>query len=117
LIEDFVRQGKIAADTRVPFVRVGMAVATRAGRGKPDISSVDAFKRALLESKALTYVPGGEVAVQLERAIERLGIAEQLKSKSKPKPQANGALPLSLSLTARRICSFPHQHHRRHSRP
>lgn len=94
LIEEFVRQGKIAADTRVPFVRVGMAVATRAGGGKPDISSVDAFKRALLESKAITYVPGGEVAVQLEHAIERLGIAEQLKSKSKP--QANGALSTKL---------------------
>jgi molybdate transport system substrate-binding protein len=94
LIEEFVRQGKIAADTRVPFVRVGMAVATRAGGGKPDVSSLDAFKRALLEAKAITYVPGGEVAIQLERGIERLGIAERLKPKSKPQP--NGALSTKL---------------------
>jgi molybdate transport system substrate-binding protein len=94
LIDEFVRQGRIAVDTHIPFVRVGMAVATRVGARKPDISSLEAFKRALLEAKAITYVPGGEVAVQLERAIERLDIAEQLKSKSKP--QANGALSTKL---------------------
>jgi len=52
-----VKQGRIAAGTRTEIARVGMAVAARAGVPKPDISSVDAFKRALLDAKSITYPP------------------------------------------------------------
>jgi len=83
-VEEYTRQGKIAADTHVEIARVGMGVGTRAGTPKPDISSVDAFKRTLLNAKSVIYAPGGAVGIHLLRVLEHLGIAEELKARSIP---------------------------------
>jgi molybdate transport system substrate-binding protein len=63
--------------SRTNLVRSGVGVEVRAGAPKPDISSVEAFKRALLNAKSVGYLPVGGV-VQL---IERLGLTDALKSK------------------------------------
>jgi molybdate transport system substrate-binding protein len=84
LVDDLIKQGKIAADSRTPLARAGMGVAVRAGSVKPNISSVDAFKSALLNAKSISYVPEGATGVQLAKIIEKLGISEQMKAKSKP---------------------------------
>lgn len=84
LVDDAVKQGKIATGSRYEIARVGMAVAARAGAPKPDISSVDAFKRALLDAKSIAYPPQGAVGIHLVKVFERLGITEQMKSKIKP---------------------------------
>jgi molybdate transport system substrate-binding protein len=83
-LDEYTKQGKIAADTRTEIARVGMGVGARAGAPKPDISSVDAFKRALLNAKSVTYNPEGGPGIHLIRVLERLGIAEQMKAKTKP---------------------------------
>jgi len=90
--DDYIKQGKIAAGTRTEIARVGMGVGARAGAPKPDISSVDAFKRALLNAKSVTYNPEGVTGIHLARVFERLGIAEQMKAKSKPQQVTKGAL-------------------------
>jgi molybdate transport system substrate-binding protein len=62
-----------------------VAVAAREGAPKPDISTVDAFKQALLSAKSLSYsdpAKGGLSGVVALKAIERLGIAEQMKPKT-----------------------------------
>lgn len=82
LMDSFVKQGKITAGTSVPFVRVGMGVAVRAGAAKPDISTVAKFKQVLLDAKSVTYVPKGETAKRLAGVLERLGIADQVKAKA-----------------------------------
>ena len=83
-VDDLIKQGKIAGDTRVDIVRVGIGVAVREGAPKPDISSVDAFKNTLLSVKSVTYAPEGATGRHLPKVFDRLGIAEQVKGKTKP---------------------------------
>ena len=89
-LDEYTKQGKIAADTRTEIARVGMGVGARAGAPKPDISSVDAFKRAMLNAKSVTYVPEGGPGIHLVGVLKRLGIAEQMKTRMQP--VAKGAL-------------------------
>lgn len=84
LMDDVTKQGRIAADTRTGIARVGMGVGVRAGAAKPDISSADAFKRAMLNAKSITYVPGGATGTHLVKVFERLGITDAMKAKTKP---------------------------------
>jgi molybdate transport system substrate-binding protein len=84
LLEGATKQGKVAGGTRKTLVRVGMAVAVRAGSPKPDIGSVDAFKRALLSASRVTYPPEGAIGLHLAKVLGELGIAEQMKAKTLP---------------------------------
>jgi len=86
VVDDLIKQGKIAGDTRADIVRVGIGVAVREGAPKPDISSVDAFKNTLLNVKSITYAPEGAPGRHLAKVFDRLGIAEQVKAKIKPNP-------------------------------
>jgi molybdate transport system substrate-binding protein len=80
-VDDLIKQGKIAGDTRMDIVRAGIGVAVREGAPKPDISSVDAFRNTLLNAKSFTY---GSTSTHLPKVFDRLGIAEQVKGKTKP---------------------------------
>jgi molybdate transport system substrate-binding protein len=71
------KEGKLMADSRIELVRSGTGVEVRAGTPKPDISSVEAFKRALLDAKSIGYLRVGGVP----QLVERLGIADAIKSK------------------------------------
>ena len=83
-VDDLIKQGKIAAETRVELARVGIGMAVRAGAPKPDISSVDAFKGALQNAKSITYAVEGATGTHLAKVLDRLGIAEQVKGKTQP---------------------------------
>jgi len=83
LLDGAARQGKIADGTRVGLVRVGMAVAVRAGAPKPDIGSVEAFRRALLNASQIAYPPEGAIGVHLAKVLDQLGIAEQMRTKTR----------------------------------
>jgi molybdate transport system substrate-binding protein len=76
-IDGLIKDGKVIADTRTNLVRSGIGVGVRAGAPKPDISSVEAFKRALLNAKSIGYLPTGAV----QQLVDRLGIADAIKSK------------------------------------
>ena len=86
LIDDLVQEGKIVAGTRAAIGRSGMGVLVRAGVPKLDISSADAFKRAMLNAKSISYTKEGSSAIYLAGLFERLGIAEQMQSKTKLLP-------------------------------
>jgi molybdate transport system substrate-binding protein len=84
MMEDLAKQKKVA-DGIVNVAGTPVAVAARAGAAKPDISTVDAFKQALLSAKSISYsdpAKGGLSGVVALKAIERLGIAEQIKPKT-----------------------------------
>ena len=91
LIDDVVKNGKIAAGTRADVARSGLGVIVRTGAPKPDISSADAFKRALLNAKSISYAKEGATGIYLASLFERLGITEQMKPKTKFPPTGRGA--------------------------
>jgi molybdate transport system substrate-binding protein len=81
VIDDLVKQGKIVAGSVVPVTRIGIGLGVRAGAAKPDISTPDALKRALLQAKSLTYNPNGASSAVAGKIFSQLGIADQMKSK------------------------------------
>jgi molybdate transport system substrate-binding protein len=77
--------GKLDESSAKPLARAGIGVAVKQGAAKPDISSVDGFKKALLAARSIGYVDpasGGSSGIYLARLFEKMGIAEQLKSKT-----------------------------------
>lgn len=80
-IDELIRAGKIIPDTRTDLARSGIGVAVRAGAPRPDVSSVDAFKRALLTARSVAYLKEGQSGVYVAGVLERLGIAETIRSK------------------------------------
>ena len=84
-IDGFVQQGKVAAGSRVDLMKSGVGVAVPEGASKPDISSGDTLKEALLGAQFIGYSTGPSGAY-IERLVERMGIADQVKPKLKQVP-------------------------------
>jgi molybdate transport system substrate-binding protein len=84
LIDDLVKQGKIAGSSRTTLARSGIALAIRTGATKPDIRTVDALKRTLLASTSITYAREGAGSVFFAELVRKLDLADALKSKIKP---------------------------------
>jgi molybdate transport system substrate-binding protein len=80
-IDALVKEGKIVSETRTNLTRSGIGVQVRAGAPKPDISSVETFKRALLDAKSIGYLKEGQSGVYLATLLQRLGIAGAIESK------------------------------------
>jgi molybdate transport system substrate-binding protein len=82
-IDDLIKAGKVAADSRTTLARSGLAIAIRPGARKPDIATAETFKRALLDAKSIAYAKEGASGVAFAALIQRLGIAGALKDKSR----------------------------------
>jgi molybdate transport system substrate-binding protein len=80
-LDGLIKDGKIIAATRTEIARSGIGVGVRAGAPRPDISSVEAFKRALIEAKSIAYLKDVGSGIHVARLLARLGIAEALESK------------------------------------
>ncbi len=79
-------QGKVLAGDRIIIAKVGVGVFVRKGAVKPDISSADAFKRSMLAAKSIIYpdpAGGGASGIYVASLLERLGIAAEMKPKTK----------------------------------
>jgi molybdate transport system substrate-binding protein len=84
-IESLVKEGKADSSTVTVIASTGIGVAVRKGAPKPDISSPEAFKRAMLAAKSITHGNpkyGGLSGIHVVKVFERLGIAEEMKSKT-----------------------------------
>jgi molybdate transport system substrate-binding protein len=83
-IDALIAQGKIVAGSRADIARSAMALAVQKGAPKPDISTVEAFKRTMLAAKSLGMsnpVGGGQSGANLARIFDALGITEAMKPK------------------------------------
>lgn len=82
--DEMVKLGKLAAASRTAIARSTTMVAVKRGTPKPDISTLEAFKRAMLDARSLVYSgPGSGIAgAHMVKVMERLGIAEAMKPKT-----------------------------------
>jgi molybdate transport system substrate-binding protein len=79
-IDELIKLGKVASDSRADLAKSGIGVAVRAGAPKPDISSGDALKRALLAAGSISYSSSAS-GIYLAGLFERMGIAAELRGK------------------------------------
>jgi molybdate transport system substrate-binding protein len=80
-IEELIRKGKVVAGTATPFVLAGLGLSVRAGAPKPDVSTVAAYKAALLAAKSIGYSRGCS-GTRAAEGIEQLGLPEELKPRT-----------------------------------
>ena len=84
-IDELIKQGKIVGG-RIDLARTGIGIAVRRGAPKPDVSSPEALKRALLAAKTVGHASpaGGSITGgHIMRMFEKLGIADQVTPKTK----------------------------------
>ena len=80
-IDDLIKRGKIAADSRVEIGRAGIGIGIRAGAPKPDVSTPEAMKRTLLKAKSVTFNSTGATAALIYKMFDQLGISDDMKPK------------------------------------
>jgi len=81
-LDEFAKSGKVDVSIRVPLGRVGIGVAVRDGAPKPDVSTTDALKRAVLDADAVIYNRASS-GLYIEGLLQRLGLAEKIQAKTK----------------------------------
>lgn len=88
-IDQLQAQGKVEAGDRKIIAKVGVGAFVRKGAARPDISSADAFRHSMLASRSIAYpdpAGGGASGIYVAALLERLGIAAEMKPKTKLLP-------------------------------
>jgi molybdate transport system substrate-binding protein len=88
-VESLLKEGKIVPGTETLFGQSIFAVGVKTGTPKPDVSTPEAFKKSLLSAKGVSYsnpASGGASGVYIAKQIDKMGIADQLKDKTKFPP-------------------------------
>lgn len=99
-IDTLAARGRLAVDTVVPVASSAVAIAVKAGASKPDISTPEALKLALLGCRCIAYTEpaaGGASGIHFAKLLEHMGIAEVMKSKTKYPPAGGFSASLLLS--------------------
>ena len=81
-VAELSKEGKTAGGEGTPISRVGVGIGVRKGAPRPDISTPEALKRALLGTKAIAYGPVGASYPYIKKMLDTLGIADTMKAKT-----------------------------------
>ena len=84
-IDGLAKDGKVVPGTRADLAKVGVGVVVKSGAPLPDISTDEAFKRALLAAKSVAYIDpkaGGSSGIYVDDLLKRLGIADAIQAKA-----------------------------------
>jgi molybdate transport system substrate-binding protein len=100
-VAPLIEKGKVVADSRTPLGRTGVGIAIPEGKRKPDFSTVEAFKRELIDAKAIATSGEGSSGRYVLALLDRLGIANEVKPKIK-----SGAAGAAAQLIARGEVDF-----------
>jgi molybdate transport system substrate-binding protein len=85
-VDDLINSGKALADSKTAVARAGVGVVVQKGKTKPDISTPEKFKQALLDAKAVAYTnpaSGGQSGVYFAKLLTQLGITDEINKKAK----------------------------------
>jgi molybdate transport system substrate-binding protein len=85
-LEDLAKNGKVIAGSSVDLVKSPIAVAVKSGTPKPDISTADAVKRALLAAKTIAYSDSASGVYVSTEMFDKLGIKEAMEGKARKIP-------------------------------
>lgn len=85
-VDELEHQGKLTPESRRTLARCGVGVGVRAGAPRPEVGTVEAFRQALLEAKAIAYTSSGASGLHFAGLIEQLGVAAEVKAKSVTQP-------------------------------
>jgi len=83
VFKDAAAKARFAPGPTIDIARVGHGVIVRSGAPKPDISTPDAFRQAMLAAPSVAFLPASAAGAYVTKVFDRLGIAEEMKAKTK----------------------------------
>jgi molybdate transport system substrate-binding protein len=83
VFQDAAARSHFTTEPTIDIARVGFGIAVRAGAAKPDVSTPAGLKQALLDAASIVFVPSSAAGAYVLKVFERLGIAEEMKAKTK----------------------------------
>jgi molybdate transport system substrate-binding protein len=93
VFKDAAAKARFAPGPTVDIARVGYGVIVRTGAPKPDISTPDAFKNAMLAAPSIALLPASAAGAYVTKVFERLGISEEMKAKTRAQAAPAGIAP------------------------
>ncbi len=99
-VDTLTKEGKVAPSSEMLLASSGIAIAVKAGAPKPDISTPEALKQALLNAKSIAYsdpASGGASGVYFAKLLDSMGIADAMKTKTKYPPAGGNSASLLVS--------------------
>jgi molybdate transport system substrate-binding protein len=84
VLDDLIKQGKVAANSRAVIGRIGLGAAIKSGAPKPDISTVEGFKKTMLSINSVAYPGDGASGIYFVNLLDRMGIGAEMKPKLRP---------------------------------